>query len=101
LIVRVKSAEQTLQYLLSPKIGITEALARAPAANWFGELPDLIVPPLCENCQMAHGAHRWPADWLVSRGDLSPSARERISSMPWIALRGEDFAESDLATIGE
>ncbi len=94
-------AEKTLQYLLSPKNGVTETLDDALATDRFPVLPDSIEPPLCENCQMAHGQHRWPADFLTRRGDLSPSARTRISSMPWTLVHSTDFDESDRTRLAE
>jgi hypothetical protein len=100
-IVSETKAEKTLQYLLSPKNGITETLDNALATERFPALPDSIEPPLCENCQMAHGQHRWPADFLTGRSDLSPSARTRISSVPWTSVRSTDFDESDRPRLAE
>jgi hypothetical protein len=95
----VKAQQHTLGDLNS--IGVDDALSKGRSSALYPALPDVIEPPLCENCQMAHGQHRWPADFLASRGDLSPAARTRISSISWAAVRSQDFDESDRTRLAE
>ena len=97
--VALLRAKQPLGDLNS--IGVDDVLNSGQHATIHPALPDVIEPPLCENCQMAHGQHRWPADFLAGRGDLSPNARTRISSMSWAAVRSHDFDEPDRTRLAE
>ncbi|MGH8011859.1 MAG: hypothetical protein ACREQ4_05100 [Candidatus Binataceae bacterium] len=95
----VKAQQHTFGDLNS--IGVDDALSKGRSSALYPALPDVIEPPLCENCQMAHGQHRWPADFLAGRADLSPNARTRISSMSWVAVRSHDFDEPDRTRLAE
>jgi hypothetical protein len=88
----VRVGERTLEEMRS--IGIDECLGRETKV-FFPELPDQIEPPLCEGCQLAHGDHRWPAEMLATRGDLTSVVRDGLRTRPWGDLRVEQFPECD------
>lgn len=100
-VVAESRADRTLSYLLSPKKGITEAIRESPPAYRYPSIAAAIEPPICENCQFAHADHRWPAEYLARRTDISEAARARLEREAWKSLRLDDFEVNDRAKLAE
>ena len=82
---------------LTGKIGkrLLEVLPPEEVALYSAVPDETIALPLCEVCQAAHADHRWPADSLALRDDLSERAMNAIAEIPWRSLDASQFHPGD------
>lgn len=94
----VQKEEWSIDYLKN--WGVDKVLDRERTR--FGpDPPDQILPPICEVCEMAAGTLRWPADYLLSRGDLQGETISLLRSRPLREIKYVDIPESDQPKLGE